>query len=200
MYKNLFKSVFDIVFAFTLLFFLLPLMVVIGICVMVDGFSPFYLQDRVGRLGRPFKIIKFRTMESNAEEKLVSYLQNDKLLEKEWAKFHKLEDDPRVTSVGKFLRRTKLDELPQFINVLMGSMSIVGPRPITLHEFEKYFDNEEEILKYQSVKPGLTGFWQINSDRHKDFKNRIKLELTYIRKLTFIGDLCLIVKTIGKMF
>ena len=152
------------------------------------------------------KCIKFRTMYKNADSFLHRLLKKNHLLRNEWEKFQKLKEDPRITPIGQFLRKTSLDELPQFINVLKGDLSIVGPRPFVLigakdnfhQEIKKYLgDKTEKIL---SIRPGITGLWQISGRSEITISERLKIEEQYIENQTFWMDISLILKTIPKIF
>ncbi len=190
------KTSFDVVAAFLLCIPLLPLMA--GIAVLVAASSPgpiLFTQQRVGRNGRIFKIYKFRTMLEGSELLLEKILKENPELESEYRKNRKLKNDPRITSVGRLLRRTSLDELPQLFNVLRGDMSLVGPRPAIEEEMaEHYRDLESE---YGLVKPGLTGLWQVSGRNTHDFSMRVRLDLWYIRNWSLWLDLVILVRTVG---
>lgn len=137
-----------------------------------------YVCRRVGRHGKAIDCWKFRTMCQNADQMLKELLAQDPVIRLEWETYYKLKDDPRINSVGRFLRKTSLDELPQFWNVLMGDLSVVGPRPVTEEEIEKYFKEKKE--KILSVRPGLTGIWQTSGRSLLTFEERVKLEESYV--------------------
>ena len=158
----------------------------------------FYTQLRIGKNGKQFKLYKFRTMVMNADEKLEEYLKEDKEIAKEYKKYKKLKHDPRITKIGGFLRKTSLDEFPQFINVLKGDMSLVGPRPYLNREKEDI--PEEYYGKIIKVKPGITGYWQVNGRSDVDFEERTYMDTYYIEHRSFIMDLKIIIKTVLKMF
>lgn len=186
------KRIFDIIFSTAVLFFLSPLYLVLSLLIFLDDphGSPIYVQTRIGRKGRPFRIYKFRTMIVGAE-KLRPGLQD--LNEKQGPAF-KIKNDPRVTRVGRFLRRTSLDELPQFWNVLRGDMTIVGPRPPLPDEVAQY--NRYHRLR-QLITPGLTCYWQIQKDRDSiAFDDWVAMDIQYIRDRNFLLDLKLILQTI----
>lgn len=190
------KKTFDLAFALLLLPFLLCMLVIFGICIELDSRGGiFLLQDRIGRNGKIFKCIKFRTMYSNADEILSDYLRNSGEAQVEWNRYKKLRDyDPRVTRVGKFLRKTSLDELPQIVNVLMGDMSFFGPRP--------YLPNEEkEIMGYTDLilvtSPGITGLWQVSGRNILDFEERVKLDAWYVLNWSLWLDIVILFKTIS---
>ena len=140
-----------------------------------------------------FKTYKFRTMIENADEKLKHYLSNNPDIKKEWDNNQKLKHDPRVTLIGKFLRATSLDELPQLINVLKGEMSLVGPRPIVESEIQKYDKNYE---LYKRVKPGMTGLWQVSGRNNTTYKERVEFDCYYVRNWSFSLDVYILLRTI----
>ncbi len=152
----------------------------------------FYSQNRVGKDGRIFKMYKFRTMIPNAEEVLNDILK-DPVYKKEWDKFHKFENDPRITKPGNFLRKTSLDELPQFVNVLLNQMSIVGPRPLTPGELDFHNGNHEI---YESVKPGITSWWASHGRSNTSYDRGLELEYYYVKNQSFILDLKCILATV----
>jgi undecaprenyl-phosphate galactose phosphotransferase len=135
----------------------------------------------------------------DADKKLEEILKKNFKAKEEWEKFHKLKDDPRVTPIGKFIRRTSLDELPQFINVLKGEMSIVGPRPVTKEEIEKFYKEKANLIL--SVKPGITGYWQVEERNDIDnYERRVKMDEWYVKNKNFLFDLKIILKTIKVIF
>ena len=194
-----FKDLSDILLALLLSLPLLPILAVLGALVALSSPGPvFFTQWRVGRDRRPFRIIKFRTMVEGAEEALEKMLQKDPLLKREFEEKHKIVQDPRITRIGKFLRRTSLDELPQIVNVLRGEMSFVGPRPVTGVELEcRYRENAES---YCLVKPGITGLWQVSGRSERDYGVRVRLDLWYIRNWSLWLDLVILVRTLGVVF
>ncbi|MDO5555275.1 MAG: sugar transferase [Clostridia bacterium] len=153
----------------------------------------FYTQLRIGKNGKQFKIYKYRTMVIDAEEKLETYLNQNEEAKKEYNKYKKLEKDPRITKLGGYLRKFKLDEFPQFINVLKGDMSIVGPRPYLPKEIK---DMGETYKKIITVKPGITGYWQTNAKRYMDFKQRNYMDIDYINNKNLRADMKYIIMTI----
>ena len=169
-----------------------PLFIIISLVVKISSKgSVFFIHERIGFQGKKFKLIKFRTMVDNAEDMIASFNPEQK---KEWEENFKLKDDPRITKIGKFLRKTSLDELPQLINILKGDMSFVGPRPIVEDELSWYGDNKEKLL---SVKPGLTGWWAVNGRSDVPYPERCDLELYYVDRVSFGFDLLVLVKTLG---
>ena len=192
MYRNFFKRIIDFTLALIALIVLSPLMSVVAIvtAIKMKG-NPFFIQPRPGKNEKIFKLIKFRTMVDNAEDMIASFNPEQK---KEWEENFKLKDDPRITKIGKFLRKTSLDELPQLINILKGDMSFVGPRPIVEDELSWYGDNKEKLL---SVKPGLTGWWAVNGRSDVPYPERCDFELYYVDRVSFGFDLLILVKTLG---
>lgn len=192
------KGAFDIVFSLVALILGLPFFILIAILVKISSPGPiFYCSLRIGRKGRLFKFWKFRSMHRDADQRLEVMLSSNPALRKEWQKYFKLKNDPRLTRIGSFLRKTSLDELPQFWNVLMRDLSIVGPRPYLPREAEvirKILDKEMELMF--SVRPGLTGIWQTSGRSNLTFEQRVKLDLSYIDQRSFLFDLRLIAKTI----
>ena len=158
----------------------------------------FYEHLRYGKDGKMFKMYKFRSMCMNADEKLKEYLEANEEARKEYKKYKKLKDDPRITKIGNFLRKTSLDEFPQFINVLRGEMSLVGPRPYLHREKEDLGGYYYDIIK--NVKPGITGYWQVNGRNDVDFEERAYMDTYYIEHRGIIMDLKIILKTFLKIF
>jgi len=191
--------VFDIFFSLGAILILLPILMTVSILLKLSSpkTSIFFVQKRLGLNGKLFDVYKFKTMIPNAEEELEKILSSNQKLKEEYLTFRKLKNDPRIIpKIGNFLRKTSLDELPQFFNVLLGQMSIVGPRPYIKNEFDIY-PTEYELMKVTAVKPGVTGYWQIIPERHDTtFKNRVMLDLEYIEKKTFLLDLYIIWKTL----
>ncbi len=186
----------DIIFSLIGMVVLSPLMLICAIVIVIDspGAGPFFMQDRVGRNGRIFRLIKLRTMVPNSESMLEDLLERNEM---DGPAF-KIKNDPRITRVGRFLRRSSIDELPQLINILKGDMSIVGPRPALPREVEQYTDYQKQRL---SVTPGLTCYWQIQPDRNRtSFEEWIELDLKYIRERSFVNDWKIIFKTVGVVF
>ena len=188
------KTAFDIVLAVLLLPILLPLIAVLYVLTRLDGGPGFYGHKRVGRDERAFRCWKIRTMVPNGDEVLKRHLAENPAAKAEWQRDFKLMDDPRVTRLGRFLRRTSLDELPQIWNVLRGEMSFVGPRPVTEAELPKYRGYE---WCYLSLKPGITGLWQVSGRNDVDYRTRVRMDVTYYMKRTFLGDIGIIARTAG---
>lgn len=201
MYQKM-KRTFDFAFSLLVLIIGSPIFILIALMVKLSSKGPvLHKSIRLKQNSTPFTCYKFRTMFKDADERLDQILRNDLKKKREWETYDKLETDPRVTRLGHFLRTTSLDELPQFWNVLISDISIVGPRPIILKEkkaLELFFNgNAETIL---SVKPGITGLWQTSGRNHLSLKERAKLDMEYIRRQSFRLDLFLILKTIPIIF
>jgi len=189
------KEFFDLLFSIFFLIICLPLFIIISLLIKLNSRGPiFYTQKRIGKNNIPFRCIKFRTMHPEAKDILENLLSKNSSIKKEFEETHKIKNDPRITAIGKFLRKTSLDELPQFINVLRGDMSIVGPRPIVKNEKPKYGQNLKKVL---SVKPGITGLWQVSGRNNLTYKTRVMLDLNYVRNLSFIMDLRILIRTFG---
>lgn len=188
------KRFFDIFFALIGCLFVLPIAFAVKICYLITGDtkSIFYKQKRVGKNGKLIYIFKFRSMVSNADEVLKELLKNEKYL-KEWKENQKFENDPRITKVGKILRKTSLDEVPQFINVLKGDMSLIGPRPLVVGELDEHKGNHEI---YESVRPGITGWWACNGRSATTYEKRLELEYYYCKHVSFKLDVKCVFKTI----
>jgi exopolysaccharide production protein ExoY len=184
------KRIIDIVVSLISIIVLLPIFLIIAIYIKLDdGGDILYFREMVGLRGRHFFMLKFRTMIPNAD----AYLVEQTELMQEYQQNMKLKQDPRITRVGRFLRKTYLDELPQLFNVLIGQMSLVGPRPIHQRELALYGEYAE---KRNAVKPGITGLWQISPDRHKCYEERVPLDMQYINICSFIVDLVILLKTL----
>lgn len=192
------KRLFDIAFSFAVLLILAPLFILIGLWVKLSSKGPvIYGHERVGRGGTTFKCYKFRTMYVDAEAKLAELLKSDPALKKEWNTYYKLKNDPRVTRIGRLLRKTSLDELPQFWNVLKGDLSVVGPRPVTKEELiNEYGPYRSRLL---SIRPGVTGPWQVSGRNNLTYADRIKLDMRYINHSSLVWDIKLIFRTIPAM-
>lgn len=189
------KRLFDITFSAVALTIGLPLFVLIGLCVKLSSAGPvFYGHERIGRGGRAFRCYKFRTMYADADARLEKLLAADDALRAEWDASHKLKDDPRVTPVGKVLRKTSLDELPQFLNVLKGDLSVVGPRPVVELEVFKFLG--PKATKILSVRPGLTCLWQVSGRSNTSYDRRIALDEQYIETRSFALDVKIIAQTV----
>lgn len=157
----------------------------------------FYEQLRYGKNGKVFRLYKFRSMCIGADKKLKEYLENNDEAREEFEKTHKLQNDPRITKIGNFLRKSSLDELPQMINILKGDMSFVGPRPVVEKEVEEYGTNKDKFL---SVRPGLTGYWQVNGRSNTTYEERMKMELYYVDNCSLWLDIKIFFKTFITVF
>lgn len=187
------KRIFDIVFSLVVLALISPLWLMAILLVSLDGGPVFYSQRRVGLNGQVFNCWKFRTMVVNAEAVLENLIKTDPHIAQEWLSTQKLKVDPRITKVGRWLRRCSVDELPQFINVLNGTMSVVGPRPFARDQMELY--DHAALVKYLSVKPGLTGSWQVYARHDTTFACRAKYDQLYVDQASFALDLALVART-----
>lgn len=189
------KRTFDILFSLCAIVLTAPLLLAVAISVLLSSSGPaIYGHRRIGRGGKAFRCYKFRTMYSDADKRLEQLLSCSPALREEWDKNHKLKDDPRVTPLGKFLRKTSLDEFPQFWNVLKGDLSIVGPRPVVQQELVKFYG--EHAKKVLSVRPGLTGPWQISGRSNVSYAARVKMDVDYVQARNFWLDVKIVLKTI----
>ena len=188
------KRLFDIIVSTIGLIFLLPVMLIVKISYVMSGdfHSIFFVQNRIGKNGKEFKFFKFRSMVPNADEVLFKLLSEDKKLAKEYKINKKLKDDPRITKMGKVLRKASLDELPQLINVFLGDMSMIGNRPYLPREKEDMGNSFDEIVK---TKPGLTGYWQVSGRSDTTFEKRLELEKYYSNHYSFKLDCYIFFKT-----
>lgn len=196
---RVFKRIIDIIGAILGCLILLPLTLCIWIANIIskDNGPVFYVHKRIGKNGKEFKMYKYRTMCMNAhdmvkdEESMKKYFTAEQI--EEWKENYKIENDPRITKIGNFLRKTSLDEVPQVLNILKGELSIIGPRPVTDEELEKYEDNKEKFL---SVTPGLTGYWATNGRSDTSYDERMKMELYYVKNISLKLDVQIFFKTI----
>lgn len=187
------KRVFDIFFAFFLLILLSPFFLFFYIIVKLDGGNAFYGHERIGKNGKKFRCLKFRSMASNSQKLLQELLASNPKAREEWNSTYKLKNDPRITKIGQFLRKSSLDEMPQLINIMKGEMSFVGPRPITAAELPQYKDN---VIYYLHVTPGLTGLWQVSGRNDVDYDTRVLLDKKYVQNWSFLQDLKILAKTV----
>ena len=186
------KRLVDIVLSLIGLAFSILPMLIISLVIMLESPGPaVYLHDRIGKNGKPLRLLKFRSMYAHADEMIKDFTPEQRA---EWEENFKLKNDPRITKVGKFLRRTSLDELPQLVNILKGDISIVGPRPVVQRELEKYGDMQDLLL---SVTPGLTGYWQAYARSSCSYEQRIEMELHYARNANFWWDVKIFFATFG---
>ena len=187
------KVLIDLFGAASLIMILSPLLLAIAVMVKLDGGPVFYAHPRLGARKRRFRCLKFRSMARDSDAMLEYVLRTDPVAALEWSATHKLRNDPRVTRIGGFLRRTSLDELPQLFNVLRLEMSLVGPRPIVEKEIEYYGVN---IAYYYATRPGLTGLWQVNGRSDTSYRRRVQLDKWYVRHWTLWQDIVILAKTV----
>jgi putative colanic acid biosynthesis UDP-glucose lipid carrier transferase len=190
------KRSFDLIFAIAALICTLPITLVIALLVKLsDGGPVFYRHKRITSAGKTFNCLKFRTMRVGADKELKKLLQENEELRREWEQSYKLKNDPRVTAIGRFLRRTSLDEFPQFINVIRGDMSVVGARPIVGKELSEFY--KDSAGRYCSMKPGITGAWQVGRRSNVDeYEERVKMDDWYILNFSLWTDIKIIIKTV----
>ncbi|MEI8301203.1 MAG: sugar transferase [Chlamydiota bacterium] len=189
------KRSFDLIFSLGFLVIFSPLFLIIALLIKLSSKGPvFYRSQRVGLANKPISCLKFRTMYLDAENRLNTLLSQNPSLHQEWVQYQKIKQDPRILPIGRFLRKTSLDELPQFFNVLLGDLSVVGPRPFYEHQVKEYLG--DKVDKFLSVKPGITGLWQVSGRNLLTFTERLVLEETYIDNLSFLKDCQIILKTL----
>ena len=198
------KRAFDVIFSSLALFVTLPFLLIIAILIRCDSRGPvFYRHKRITATGREFECLKFRTMIVDADKQLGQILAADPKLQEEWDRTYKLKNDPRITRIGRFLRRTSLDEFPQFFNVLKGEMSVVGARPIVGKELQEYYKDkdQESAGLYCSMKPGITGPWQVMKRADMDnYQERVELDDWYVLNHSFLNDIKIIWRTVVCVF
>jgi Undecaprenyl-phosphate galactose phosphotransferase WbaP len=194
---QLIKRCFDLIVSLLAIVFLSPLLLVLIYLVKQDGGHAFYGHERIGKNGRTFKCLKFRSMHADSERMLKRILATDPVARAEWEKDFKLRNDPRITKVGKFLRKTSADELPQLFNVLRGEMSLVGPRPIVEAELERY---GSASTYYLSVTPGITGLWQVSGRNDTSYRERVALDAWYAQNWSMWYDIAILFKTVAVVF
>lgn len=194
-YSRMGKRLFDLTLLLAALPIIVPVVALIMVALILDGQSPFFRQKRVGRDGREFTIWKFRTMVKDADVRLQEYLQDNPTAYDEWHNHQKLKDDPRVTRIGRLLRKTSVDELPQLWNVLVGEMSIVGPRPMMPDQRRMYPGSA-----YYALLPGITGPWQVSARNECEFSARAKYDTSYGQSMSLMTDAGLIARTVGVVF
>lgn len=194
------KRIIDIIGSIIGILILIPTTLIIYLArkVLKEDKGPlFYEQLRYGKNGKVFRLYKFRSMCIGADKKLKEYLENNDEAREEFEKTHKSQNDPRITKIGNFLRKSSLDELPQMINILKGDMSFVGPRPVVEKEVEEYGTNKDKFL---SVRPGLTGYWQVNGRSNTTYEERMKMELYYVDNCSLWLDIKIFFKTFITVF
>ena len=189
------KRIFDIICAIICCVLMIPIIMIVKICYVLSGDfkSVVYSHTRIGKNGKEFRLYKFRSMVWNADEVLKELLK-DKKYKAEWDKNHKLDNDPRITKIGNLLRKTSLDEMPQFVNVFLGDMSLIGPRPLVKGELDAHKGNH---TIYESIRPGITGWWACNGRNDTTYKRRLELEYYYVNNCGIILDIKCIFKTIA---
>lgn len=191
LYRNALKRGLDIVIV---LIALPPVLLTLGLLALLirrDGGPVIYRQERIGRSGRHFSLYKLRSMVPDADQQLAALLASDAAARAEWHKSQKLRHDPRITPVGRLIRKSSLDELPQLLNVLKGDMALVGPRPM-LPEQQRLYPGRE----YYALRPGITGFWQISVRNESSFQERAHWDGAYFRRVSFITDLWVMIRTV----
>lgn len=188
------KRTMDIVGSILIIIMLSPVLVTLYFLIKRDGGNAIYGHPRIGRNGKTFKCLKFRSMVMNSKEVLEELLKTSPEARAEWEKDFKLKNDPRITKVGAFIRKTSLDELPQLFNVLKGEMSLVGPRPIVQEELERY---EEDVDYYLMAKPGMTGLWQVSGRNDVDYDTRIYFDAWYVKNWSLWNDIAILFKTVN---
>ncbi len=198
-FNRLVKRSFDIIISLIIMIPLLPLLMILSVVISIDSKGPvFFSQERVGFSGKKFRCYKFRSMYKDAESRLQSMLSKDKKLMAEWKLNRKIKNDPRITKIGQFLRKTSLDELPQIFNVLKGDMSLVGPRPAFQEELEELYQNFSAY--YYEVHPGITGLWQISGRSNLSFKKRVSLDVWYVTNWNLWLDIIILLITPSVVF
>ncbi len=194
--SNYIKTIFDYILTLIGTVLISPLLLYVAYRIKKEDPGPvFFAHMRIGKNGKPFPCYKFRSMVLNSQEMLQKYLAENSAAREEWERDFKLKEDPRVTPIGKVLRRTSLDELPQIFNVLRGEMSLVGPRPVIQEELDKYYGETAKL--YYTVKPGITGLWQVSGRSDLGYNERVALDAVYIQNRSIIGDILILWKTIG---
>jgi len=188
------KRAADVIIASTALFVFSPVMLLIALLIRIGDRGPaIFSQQRIGYGGRTFRCLKFRSMVLNSQEVLQELLANDPDAAREWAETQKLRNDPRITRIGRILRQTSLDELPQLFNVLVGEMSVVGPRPIVQAEAARY---GKQFDVYKAAKPGMTGNWQVNGRSDTSYEKRVEYDVAYVQDWSLGRDLAICFKTV----
>ncbi|WP_235210594.1 sugar transferase [Caballeronia sordidicola] len=195
--RNVVKRTIDIVGASSLLIAMSPFLLIMGAIVMSDGGRPVFGHVRIGRNGRKFRCLKFRSMVTGADAVLKHLLATDPKAREEWDRDFKLKNDIRITPIGRLLRRTSLDELPQLWNVLRGDMSLVGPRPIVDEELARY---GADVHYYLETKPGMTGLWQVSGRNDVDYATRVSLDVSYAKDCSLSLDILILLKTFKVIF
>ncbi|MEO1039938.1 MAG: sugar transferase [Pseudomonadota bacterium] len=190
------KRAFDLIASGGALVLLSPFLLVIGLLIRLDGGPALFAQRRIGRDGRVFHCLKFRTMAEDAEARLQTLLDDDPALAERYRIYKKLDVDPRITEIGAFLRKTSLDELPQLLNVITGEMSLIGPRPMMENELDDY---GPAFAEYRAVRPGITGLWQVSGRNTTTFAERARLDQRYVQTWSLLGDLRILALTVREV-
>lgn len=193
-YLRMGKRIFDLTLILLSLPITLPVIAIMALLVMRDGASPFFGHKRIGRDGQEFYCWKLRSMVPDSAERLRAHLAANPAAKAEWEANFKLDDDPRITRIGNFLRKSSLDELPQILNILRGEMSCVGPRPVTAIELERY--GKKGSLAYKAMRPGLTGLWQVSGRNDVSYAERVNLDIRYARRCSLKLDLYITWRTL----
>lgn len=193
-YPQAMKRLVDISISIMILPILVPIIAVLYVFVRASGGPGFFGHQRIGKDGRVFRCWKLRTMVPNAEDRLQALLDRDREARAEWQQDRKLRDDPRITKFGKFLRKSSLDELPQILNVLKGEMSLIGPRPVTSDELEKYGSHR---YIYLVMRPGVTGLWQVSGRNEVSYEERVLLDRRYFEEMSLRLDISILFRTAG---
>ena len=187
------KRALDIIGAGVGLLLLAPFFLIVALMVRADGGPAFFAHQRVGRGGKLFGCLKFRSMVIDSQARLETLLANDPSARAEWEATRKLKNDPRITRIGRFLRSTSLDELPQLINVLRGEMSLVGPRPVQEAEIDRYYG--ASAAHYMAVRPGITGLWQVSGRSETSYESRVALDVAYVSRPSLLADFSILLRT-----
>ena len=187
------KRALDIIGAGVGLVLLAPFFLIVALMVRADGGPAFFAHQRVGRGGKLFGCLKFRSMVIDSQARLEALLANDPAARAEWEATRKLKNDPRITRIGRFLRSTSLDELPQLINVLRGEMSLVGPRPVQEAEIDRYYG--ASAAHYMAVRPGITGLWQVSGRSETSYESRVALDVSYVSRPSLLADISILLRT-----
>ena len=187
------KRALDIVGAGLGLVVLAPFFLIVAMMVRADGGPAIFAHQRVGRGGKLFGCLKFRSMVIDSQARLEDLLANDPAARAEWDATRKLKNDPRITRIGRFLRSTSLDELPQLINVLRGEMSLVGPRPVQEAEIDRYYG--ASAAHYMAVRPGITGLWQVSGRSETSYESRVALDVAYVSRPSLLADIAILLRT-----
>jgi lipopolysaccharide/colanic/teichoic acid biosynthesis glycosyltransferase len=187
------KRALDMIGAGIGLVLLSPFFLIVALMVRADGGPAFFAHQRVGRGGKLFGCLKFRSMVIDSQARLETLLANDPAARAEWEATRKLKNDPRITRIGRFLRSTSLDELPQLIYVLRGEMSLVGPRPVQEAEIDRYYG--ASAAHYMAVRPGITGLWQVSGRSETSYESRVALDVAYVSRPSMIADLTILLRT-----